>query len=276
VKALIQIEFFKLFKQSRTYLALASLFCIELIILGSAYFQGKNILDMLLENLQKNFYFEGNLLNGNLLVYLILNTQWFHLPLILMIVVSGTLTTEYKDRTIQTTILQPVKKEQFILAKYIVAICFTSVSVLFLALTSFSLSYAFFGRGDLIVYLDTLNFFPASEAFQRLLFAFLSGTLSMIFFSVASLTIGVICKDAAKTWIVSAFFLILSHLLLKIDFGNTLINTLFFAKLSDTWQYFFQQHIAWEIVKLNSFLTTGYILLFMVGGILLFTKKDIG
>ncbi|WP_204314627.1 hypothetical protein, partial [Stenotrophomonas maltophilia] len=74
VKALIQIEFFKLFKQSRTYLALASLFCIELIILGTAYFQGKNILDMLLENLQKNFYFEGNLLNGNLLVYLILNT----------------------------------------------------------------------------------------------------------------------------------------------------------------------------------------------------------
>ncbi|MFX4864944.1 hypothetical protein ABTB62_19380, partial [Acinetobacter baumannii] len=62
----------------------------------------------------------------------------------------------------------------------------------------------------------------------------------------------------------------------KIDFGNTLINTLFFAKLSDTWQYFFQQHIAWDIVKLNSFLTTGYILLFMGGGILLFTKKDIG
>ncbi|WP_353683094.1 ABC transporter permease, partial [Pseudoalteromonas sp. S407] len=53
-------------------------------------------------------------------MYLILNTQWFHLPLILMIVVSGTLTTEYKDRTIQTTMLQPVKKGQFILAKYIV------------------------------------------------------------------------------------------------------------------------------------------------------------
>ena len=104
MKSLIKAEIYKLVRQSKTYYALASLLMIEVIILFSAYFQGKNILDILLENLKKSFYFEGSLLNGNLLVYLILNTLWFHLPLILMIIVSGTLTTEYKDRTIQTTL----------------------------------------------------------------------------------------------------------------------------------------------------------------------------
>ncbi len=76
----------------------------------SAWYQGSNIIDILLDNLRKSFYFKGSLLNGNLLVYLILNTLWFHLPLILMIIVSGSLTSEYKDRTIQTIMLQPVSK----------------------------------------------------------------------------------------------------------------------------------------------------------------------
>jgi len=276
MKSLIKAEIFKMFKQSKTYYALASLFMIEVVILFSAYFQGKNILDLLLDNLKKTFFFEGTLLNGNLLVYLILNTLWFHLPLILMIIVSGTLTTEYKDRTIQTTLLQPILKWKFILSKYIVVIGFTLMVVLFLAITSFILSYSLFGKGDLIVYLNTLNFFESNDAFIRLQYAFVSGALSMVFFSVASLTIAVIFKDATKTWIIAAFFLILSNLLLKVDFGNTYFNQLFFAKLNDTWQNFFNYTIDWNIIYFNSALLITYTLLFMGIGIYLFHKKDIG
>ena len=276
MKSLIKTEIYKLLRQSKTYYALASLFMIELIILFSAYFQGKNILDILLENLKKSFYFEGSLLNGNLLVYLILNTLWFHLPLILMIIVSGTLTTEYKDRTIQTTLLQPVTKWKFIVSKYIVAMGFTVLVVVLLAVTSFLLSYGLFGKGDLIVYINTLNFFSAKDAFIRLQYAFISGTLSMVFFSVASLTIAIIFKEATKTWIIAALFLILSNLLLKVDFGNNLFNQLFFAKLNDTWQNFFYFTIDWHIVYLNSILLIAYTLIFMGIGVWLFHKKDIG
>ncbi|MDP1841838.1 MAG: ABC transporter permease [Sediminibacterium sp.] len=273
---LIKAEIYKLFNQSKTYYALASLFMIEMVILFSAYFQGKNILDILLENLKKTFYFEGSLLNGNLLVYLILNTLWFHLPLILMIIVSGTLTNEYKDRTIQTTMLQPVVKWKFILSKYLVAIGFTLLVVFLLAITSFLLSYGLFGKGDLIVYINTLNFFTSNDAYERLQYAFLAGSLSMVFFSVASLTIAVVFKEATKTWIIAAFFLIFSNLLLKVDFGNEWMNTLFFAKLNDTWQYFFYYKIDWTIVYTNSLLLSLYTILFMAIGVLLFHKKDIG
>lgn len=276
MRSLIKAEIYKLFRQSKTYYALASLFMIEAVILFSAYFQGKNILDILLENLKKSFYFEGNLLNGNLLVYLILNTLWFHLPLILMIIVSGTLTTEYKDRTIQTTLLQPVSKWKFITSKYIVAIGFTLMVVIFLAFTSFFLSYSLFGKGDLIVYLNTLNFFSAKDAFVRLQYAFVAGALSMVFFSVASLTIAVIFKEATKTWIISAFFLIFSNLLLKINFGENIFNQIFFAKLNDTWQIFFNYTIDWSLVYINASLIISYTLVFMGLGIYIFHKKDIG
>ncbi len=276
MKSLIRAEILKLLKQGKTYYALGSLFLIEAVILFSAYYQGTNIIDLLLENLKKSFYFEGTLLNGNLLVYLILNTLWFHLPLILMIVVSGTLTAEYKDRTIQTIMLQPVRKWKFMLSKYIVAILFTILVVLLLAVTAFGCSYAIFGKGDLIVYLNTLNFFTAKEAAYRLQWAFVAGGLSMVFFSVASLTIAVIFKEATKTWIVAAFFLIFSNILLKVDFGNNWFNELFFAKLNDTWQYFFYFEIGWNMIYQNMALLCIYIALFMCVGIYLFHKKDIG
>jgi ABC-2 type transport system permease protein len=273
---LLKAEIYKLFKQSKTYYALGALFSIELLILFSAYYQGTTIIDLLLENLKQKFYFEGTLLNGNLLIYLILNTLWFHLPLILMIIVSGTLTSEYKDRTIQTIMLQPVSKWKFILSKYLVAIGFTLLVVGLLAASSFGLSYAFFGKGDLVVYLNGLNFFDATDAIKRLQWSFISGALSMVFFSIASLTIAILFKEATKTWIVSAFFLILSNILLKVDFGDNWFNQLFFAKLNDTWQYFFYYTINWQQIIFNSVLSLVYCMLFMGAGIYWFHKKDIG
>ncbi len=276
MKALIRAEIFKLFRQGKTYYALGALFMIEAVVMISAYFEGNNIIEILLDNLRKSFYFEGTLVNGSLLVYLLLNTLWFHLPLILMIVVSGTLTSEYKDRTLQTVMLQPVVKWKYILSKYIVAILFTLVVVFFLALSSFALSYGIFGKGDLIVYLNTLNFFESSEAIYRLRWSFASGALSMVFFSVSSLTIAVIFKEATKTWIIVAFFLVLSNILLKIDFGSNWYNHFFYAKMNDTWQYFFYNTIPWNLVLHNSLLLSIYTLVTMGLGLYIFHKKDIG
>ena len=276
MKSLILAEIYKLFKQSKTYYALGALFMIEAVVMVSAYFEGNNIIEILLDNLRKSFYFEGTLVNGSLLVYLLLNTLWFHLPLILMIVVSGTLTAEYKDRTIQTIMLQPVVKWKYILSKYIVAILFTLVVVFFLAVTSFGLSYGIFGKGDLIVYLNTLNFFKSADAIYRLKWAFASGALSMVFFSVTSLTLAVIFKEATKTWIIAAFFLILSNILLKLDFGSDVYNHFFFAKMNDTWQYYFYNSIPWNLILHNTLLLSLYTLLFMGAGVYIFHKKDIG
>ena len=162
------------------------------------------------------------------------------------------------------------------MSKYIVSILFTLIVVFFLALTSFAFSYAIFGKGDLIVYLDTLNFFSSEDAFYRLSLAFASGAVSMVFFSIVSLTLAVIFKEATKTWIIAAFFLIISNLLLKIDFGNSWFNKLFFVKLNDTWQYFFYSDINWNIIYFNNILLIIYSMIFMGFGIYLFNKKDIG
>ena len=276
MKMILYIEFFKLLKQKRTYYALAAIFIIELIVFVIAYYQGAAILDVLLSNLKDTFYFSGDLLNGNLLIYLLLNSLWFDIPLILMIIISGMITTEYQEKTLQSVFLQPVSKMKFILSKYAVGITFTIVVVLLLAITSFGFSYVFFGKGDLIVYLDALNFFEPKDAFNRLLLAFVSGSITMIFFSVLSLTLGIIFKETIKTWIFAALVLIISNLLLQIEMPFLAMDMWFLPKIVDTWQEFFYYDIPFRSVFYKSVLLCVYILITILVGVRVFQKRDIG
>jgi ABC-2 type transport system permease protein len=276
MKLILSIEFFKLLKQNRTYYALTAIFILELIVFVIAYYQGAAILDILLNNIKDTFYFSGNLLNGNLLTYLLLNSLWFDIPLILMIVISGMITTEYQEKTLQSIFLQPVSKFKFILSKYVVGITFTMVVVLLLAITSFGFSFAIFGKGDLVVYMDALNFFESKDAFNRLFLAFVSGSITLVFFSVLSLTLGIIFKETIKTWIFAALLLIISNLLSQIDMPFLAMDKWFLPKLIDTWRDFFYYEIPFQSVLFKSVMLCVYILMTIAVGIGVFQKRDIG
>jgi ABC-2 type transport system permease protein len=193
-----------------------------------------------------------------------------------MIITSSLVTDEHREGTLQTVMLQAVRKWKFMLAKYITAILFTLVVIAFMAASTFIMAYGIFGNGDLIVYIDTLNFFEPQDAVNRICLAFASGTVVMVFYAVISVTLAIFIKESAKTWIASALFLILVNLLLKMDFGSELINRFFFAKLVDTWQYFFYYETNWRAVILNNILLLLYIVLFAWIGIFTFQKRDIG
>lgn len=276
MRNLLLVEIYKLVKQSKTYYALFAIFFIELLVVLAAYYQGNDILDLLLSNLKDSFYFEGSLLNGNLIIYLLLNMLWFHLPLILMILMAGILTTEFKDGTLQSVMLQPVMKWKFIVCKYCIVILFTLITVLFTALTSFAVAYMIFGQGDLVVYLGTLNFIEASQAQEKLICAFIFGGISMVFFAVVSLTIAVVLKEATKTWIVAALFLILNNVLMKFEIDNNFYNNWFFPKLNNSWQLFFYTEVPSTQIVQNGLVLIVYTVIFMLLGVILFVKRDIG
>lgn len=274
--SLIKIELFKLLKQRRTYLALLAILVFELVVMWVAHDQGKAILDTLLDRLKDTFYFNGELLNGNLITYLLLNSLWFHLPLILMIIVSGMMCSEYEDGTLRAVFLHPVSRFQFLMSKYLVAIMFTLVVVLILGVTSICFSYLLFGRGDLVVYFEQFTFFDQQQAFKRLSLAFFWGALTMIFYAVVSLTLAVIFKQSIRTWIVAAVFLLSSNLLVQVDFGNSWLNQWSYPKLTTTWQEFFITDINWTIISVQTLGLLCYTALLMGIGFLIFRKREIG
>ena len=271
---LLGTELYLIFRQKRTYYGILAVLIIELFIIAGAWFQGKEIIAILLDNLAQNFYLEGNLMNGHLVMYIVLNSLWFNLPLIMMIIVSGFLSNDYKDRTILTVMLQSIKKPEFILAKYFSAVIFTVILLSIFFISALALAYLIFGTGDLITYLNSLNFIESGEAFTRTVLSFLSGAVLMIAYSIFSITLAVIFREITITWIACAVFLILNNLLLKIDFG--VFNSWFFPKLIDTWQIFFYFEIDWNIVIINHLIIILYIFAFCLVGFGIFIKRDIG
>ena len=275
MRNLLLAELYRIFRQRKTFYAIAAVFVLEAFIMVSAYYQGREILEVLLENLKESFEFQGELLNGNLIIYLVLNSFWFHIPLILMIVVSGFLTSEYKDRTVEAILLQPVSKWRFIMSKYLAALIFTAFILGILISSAFLLSYALFGRGDLVVFLEGLSFFESGEAFRRLLLAFLTGSLTMVFYAGVSLTLAVLFQEATVTWIVAALFLVGTTLLLRFDFQSHWLNAYFFPKLTDTWQYLFYPEIPSGVILKKSAVLFAYTLIFAGIGIWVFQKRDV-
>ena len=272
---LIKVEVFKLLKQKRTYFAIGAVFLLEFVVFAIAFDQGSGILNTLLESLQDTFYFEGDLLNGNLLTYFLLNSLWFHLPLLLMIIVTGMFTSEYQDGTLRAVFLQPVSKTFFILAKYLTAMLFTIMVVVLLAITAFIFSYGLFGKGDLIVYFESLNFFKPNEAFKRLLFGFLSGALTMLFYTTLCVTLAVILKESLKTWIVATLILILSNLAAQLNFDFLGWDYWFFPRLINSWQKYFYFEIPWSDILWGHMVLLIYIVMVMLLGVWYFKKSDI-
>jgi ABC-2 type transport system permease protein len=240
----------------------------------TAYYQGKYILDTLLSTLQESFIFEGELLNGNLIIYIILNSLWFHVPLILMIVVSGMLSAEFKDGTIQSVLLQSVKRRDFIISKYLTAVLFTLLVLLLLAVSTIAASYLIFGQGDLIVYFESLNIFSQADAQIRIIGAFITGTNTMVFYSVVAMTLAVLFRDPAKVWILAGLFLILSTLLSKIDFGPVM-NEVLFVKHLDTCQYFFFYSLDLRTIVVKSLILLAYSAVITIVGVKLFLKQEL-
>jgi ABC-2 type transport system permease protein len=273
---LIGVELFKLFKQRRTYYALGAIFLMEMVVFVIAYDQGTYILDAVLESLKDAFYLKGDLLNGNLLTFFLLNSLWFHLPLLLMIIVSGMFTLEYQEGTIRTVFLQPISKWKFLAAKYVAAMVFTVMVVFILAMSAFLLSYGFFGKGDLVVYIESLNFFESGDAFRRLLLAFLSGTLTMIFYSSLCMTLAVFLKESLKTWIVATLFLILTNLSSQLDFEIRGWDYWFFPKLINTWREFFNYNIPWGQIGYSHLMLIVFTVIVIFLGMAKFQKSDIG
>jgi ABC-2 type transport system permease protein len=191
-------------------------------------------------------------------------------------VVSGLLTSEYKDRTLLTAMMQPVSKTSYLLSKYILGILFTLGIVLLLLTTSLLLGYGLFGTGDLAVLLGGLNFYEHESALMRISLAFGIGAISMVFYSVTSLTLAVIFRDVTKTWILSVLFIVVSNLLMKVDFGSAFLNQILFFKLNQSWQYFFYPEIPWSEILQNSLLLVIYCIITAGLGLVIFKRKDLG
>jgi len=88
---LVGIELYKIFKKWRTYIGFIVIAVLVPVIQFAMLAEGERALDFMTRYLQQSFVFVGNLLNGYLISYIILNSLVIHIPFLIALVAGDLL-----------------------------------------------------------------------------------------------------------------------------------------------------------------------------------------
>ncbi len=271
-----RIELYKVFTRKRSYIGFAAILIIVLITLGAIAWEGKDVFDFLTQNLTQSFYLQGNLVNGYMESYLVLNFLWVHIPLLIVIVTGDLLSGEANAGTLRVVLTRPVSRVRLVTAKFNAGMIYSFTLVIFLAVISIGSGILLLGRGDLIVLMDTLNIFPSHDVLWRFLMAYLFGLLSMTTIASLSLLLSAMSNNSLgpilSTMAVIIVFTLISSLDIRVF---DLIKPYLFTSYLDTWQMFFSFNIDRAEVIKNGAVLLGHTGLFYGLTVFCFSRKDI-
>jgi len=273
---LVHIELYKLFSSGRTYMTLSIGVFLMLIINLGLYTDGEKIFDFLLESINEYFLVQGKVVNGYLITYLALNTLWVHIPILIVIVAAHIFSSEFEMGTIRLLLTQPISRRHLFFAKLITMIVFNACFMLLVSLAALIPALLLFGKGDIIVFIDGIQFVQEATFMGRLIYALLFATLAMIAFSCLSMFFGLLFKSTLTSILLSLGLLILFTLLQKFIFGifsawQPFIFTYHFAK----WQMFFVNDIPVASILSSVYFLTAMCLVLIVLSWIKFEKMNI-
>lgn len=274
---LLQIELFKIFKRSRTYISFAAIGAIVALILLAFYADGNNYMAFGMQSLTQSFDIQGKVLNGYLICFIILQTLLIHVPLLIALVAGDQVAGEANMGTLRLLITKPVSRTRLVLAKFIASTLYTILLLLWMALLALVVSVWIFGTGDLMILKSTeVVILENSDVLWRYFAAFGFAAIAMTTVAALAFFLSVFAENSigpiVTTMSVIIVFTILSTL--DIPIFNTIKPFLFTTHMIG-WKGFFDAPVSWNPVLQSAGILLLHIAAFLVATIWVFRKKDI-
>ena len=272
---LLWIELEKLFCRGRSYIAFIAIGLIVGVIECGLRLEGRQVLDFMTQNLQEAFILQGNLLNGYLVTYLVLNSLWLHVPILIALVTGDLVAGETQAGTLRLLLTRPVGRLRLLAAKYLAGLVYTALVVAFLALTSWGMGRLFFGTGDLLVFYQTINIVPEAELPWRFAAAFAYGGLAMGVVASLAFFFSTLANHALGPIITTVAILIGLTIVSTLEVGMfRTVQPLLFTTYLSQWQAFF----AFEVHKKEMWsavgILVGHMAVLFGGAAVVFLRKD--
>jgi len=274
--SLIKIELYKIFKQKRSYIGFAALVVIILLSQFAMLWEGQEMHEFITRNLSEAFFMQGNLVNGYLVSYLVLNFLWVHVPLLIALVTADLISGEAHAGTFRIILTRPVSRAKLITAKYISAMIYTFVFMIIFAVLSLGLGLLIFGKGDLMVVFGSINIFSESDVLWRFILAYAYGFIGMCTVAALSLLLSSLSNNSLgpilSTMAIIIVFTFITTLNLEV-FSS--IKPFLMTTYLDSWQKLFTYDIQLKDVFADAFILCINILVFYGLTIFIFQRKDI-
>jgi len=148
---LLQIELYKIFRRPRTYIAFLAITALVGVIQLGLVKNGDDYVNFVMGNVMQSFSFDGKLLNGYLVCYILLQLLLVHVPLLIALVAADMISGEANMGTLRLMLTKPISRTQFLLAKFTASAIYTFMLLVWIAFLALFVSMFLFGVDDMVI-----------------------------------------------------------------------------------------------------------------------------
>jgi len=270
-------EVIKIALKPRSYLGIAAITVLVGVILFALKSDGMSIISFVTSSFEQTLSFEGNVLNGNLVAFIILQMLIVQIPLLIALVTGDLVSGEAAMGTIRLLLTQPISRTQLLLSKFMAGGIYTLIVIVWLGFMSVILGKMIFGTGDLMVLnSDGLVILQEADVNWRYLGGFLVAFLAL--FTVSSLSICLSCfTDNSIGPIVTTMSIILLFTIigtLDVHVFDSVRPFLLTTHMA-SWRSFFEDPLPLQDIKNSILILLIHNILLISISIYVFNKKDI-
>lgn len=285
----VRIELYKVFKKPRTFIAFGAVAAIVGLIQLGFYADGESYMKFGMQTLSDSFDVSGNILNGFLLAFIILQTLLVHVPLLIALVAGDMISGEASQGTLRVLLTKPVSRNTLILGKFIASSLYTLVLLLWMAIWALGISILIFGVDDmLILKSDAVTQISAVDVMWRYVAAFGFASLAMLTVAALSFFLSLFAENSIGPIMATMSIIIVFTILNTLDLPIfNVVKPYLFTSHMLGWKGFFDvqvnldnAQIVGSIENLPAVMISAGILLVHIIGLLLasmlvFNRKDI-
>ena len=270
-------EVIKIALKPRSYLGIAAITVLVGVILFALKSDGMSIISFVTSSFEQTLSFEGNVLNGNLVAFIILQMLIVQIPLLIALVTGDLVSGEAAMGTIRLLLTQPISRTQLLLSKFMAGGIYTLIVIVWLGFMSVIMGKILFGTGDLMVLnSDGLVILQEADVNWRYLGGFLVAFLAL--FTVSSLSICLSCfTDNSIGPIVTTMSIILLFTIigtLDVHVFDSVRPFLLTTHMA-SWRSFFEDPLPIQDIKNSILILLIHNILLISISIYVFNKKDI-
>lgn len=233
-------ELLKIATKIRSYIGVGALTLLILIVLFAMKVDGKSYVGFVTASFEQTLSFNGKILNGNLIAFIILQMLIVHVPLLIALVTGDLISGEEATGSIRMLVTKPISRSGIVLSKWFAATIYTLLMTLWLGFLCLFVAKWMFGSGDLIV-LNSGSLLILSESDLAWRFGLSLGVAFLSLWTVAtlSMTFSAFAKNSVGPIVATMAVIILF----------TLIGTLDVSVFDSVKPFMFTTHMAaWRIV----------------------------
>jgi len=243
----------------------------------------------MLRDLSASFDINGNVLNGYLVCYIILQLLLVHVPLLITLISGDLISGEANMGTLRLLLAKPISRTEVILAKFLAATIYTFLLLIWMAILALVLSIAIFGTDDMLNlksgYIVQLN---ENDIFWRYICAFGFAALAMLTVAALGFFLSIFAENSIGPIVATMSIIVVFTILTTLDIPvfNAIKPYLFTTHMIG-WKGFFDvkvnddnQAIIGSIQNMGKVMqAAGVLIIHIIGllaaSILVFRKKDI-